>query len=276
MVKKKSNGTTLPGKELVGDQDKLFRFVQCFATTNDPIESVKEAGWRPKSDRTALKKAYSLLAQDNVLKMLEEAKAQLPPHIDIPPEGQRLNARDREFCERYVIAFNRAKAYQDTPGFNPKDEKTAYSLASKKLKQDGVPEYIEALLRERRKRLTLDGDFVINEFLCIADFDVGELFWALENDERITMAVLRKMPPSFTRCIKSVKQIHDKKTGETRFELTFWSKMDALKALGEHLGITRNLDSLISIIRKYDYDVTDNRITQKEDDIEDIDDNFDI
>jgi phage terminase small subunit len=82
------------------------------------------------------------------------------------------NPKQEQFCREYVIDFNASEAAKRAGYAARSAGQQAHAL----LKKHEIQSRLGELVQERRERARVDGDYVVQRLLQIADFDVRELF----------------------------------------------------------------------------------------------------
>jgi phage terminase small subunit len=157
------------------------------------------------------------------------------------------NLRHESFCREYLIDLNATAAYKRA-GYKATG-RGAVNNASRLLVNAGIQARIAELGAERAQRVASEtsapqvrADAVLREYLALAFRDLRDIFVTVNGGLRIRP--VDEWPESIGRAIESVKI---KQTLEKRPDGTFEpfeilefklsSKTDALKALGQHLGL---------------------------------------
>ena len=79
--------------------------------------------------------------------------------------AKELNARQKQFCERYIKDFNGTRSYLEV--YNTESESVAAINASKLLKDERIRKYIQELIREHVSQ-DLTPDRILYELMDIA------------------------------------------------------------------------------------------------------------
>lgn len=125
-------------------------------------------------------------------------------------------------------------------------ENSAGNQGWKTLQLPHVQEYMDKQKKKREKRIHIDQDRVIEEFshvafsdiadfLKIRDMEIKEISKTgnvkVKKKQIVELNSLEDMPESARRAIKSIKQ------SRGTISLELYNKIDALKSLGDHLGM---------------------------------------
>lgn len=162
---------------------------------------------------------------------------------------------EQVFIDEYLIDYNGTRAYREA--FPQSTYHTARTTSSSLLAKPYIAREIAAARKARQARTRVRADKVIRELARIAFSDIFDLFDA---DGRLRAA--RDIPIETRKALASVKVRKEKTTtrgsGETTItekecevEYKFWSKLDALGKLCNHLGLTTEiapLDALLSAL----------------------------
>ena len=144
-----------------------------------------------------------------------------------------------EFVEAYLLNFNATKAYSKV--FERLADHSATAAASEYLRTDNVQQYLQKRLKERRKELHADQNYVVRKLLDIVETDY------VDSIQYLTKEQIDKIPKEVRPLIQTIKVSknssyrtdsegrefsNDSKT----YEVTFMSKDKALELLGKHTG----------------------------------------
>lgn len=80
-------------------------------------------------------------------------------------ESSELTAKQKQFCEEYIIDLNGAQA-AIRAGYS---EKTAKQTASENLTKPNIQEYLRELQQKRQKRTAINQDYVLNKLQKVAE-----------------------------------------------------------------------------------------------------------
>ncbi len=146
----------------------------------------------------------------------------------------KLTAKQKRFCEEYVIDLNGAQA-AIRAGYS---ENSAKEIAAENLTKPNISNYIAMLQKEIEERNQIRADDVVKELAKIGFMSIDELF-----DEDNKIKAVNKLSDKAKASVSSVK-ITKKSYGseeeavfETTTEMKLWDKRAALVDLGKHLGI---------------------------------------
>lgn len=161
----------------------------------------------------------------------------------------KLTERQQRFCDEYLIDLNATQA-AIRAGYK---EKYAHTNATKLLQNTTVQEYIQTKKAERSKRTEITQDFVLRELYEIATVKATD--YARVVEKRATAEVEGVLVPLYDpdgnplmyRTVEPVlteelteqqkKALSVIKKGRDGFEIKPYSKIEALKLLGAHLGL---------------------------------------
>ena len=150
-------------------------------------------------------------------------------------KGGRVNglpAMQWMFCQEYIVDLD-ATAAAKRAGYS---EKTAAQIGWQILQKADVQQEIERLIEARAMRVGVHADRVVWELACIAFSDITELLTF--NKEGVKLNDSVKLTSKQTRAIMEVREnISAHGIGSISFKLH--SKMEALKTLALHLGMTK-------------------------------------
>lgn len=149
------------------------------------------------------------------------------------------NERHERFCNEYIIDLNGTQA-AIRAGYS---EKTAAAQSARLLRNVNIQNRISELQAERSKRTEITQDMVLKELAHIAFDDIGNY---LEfKTEQVPVKVLDMILTEYRTIVdlkdskgintKNIQEVSIGKDGQFKFKL--YNRMDALKALGEHLGL---------------------------------------
>lgn len=160
-----------------------------------------------------------------------------------------VNARQRQFCEEYLIDLNATQA-AIRAGYS---EKYAHTNATKLLQITTIKAKIDELMAERAKRTEITQDRVLKELAIIAFSNAADYAAVVEEDAYIEIeGVLikrlddngnvmkcRTVRPVLTADLteEQKRALSVIKKGRDGFELKPYDKVRALELLGKHLGM---------------------------------------
>lgn len=146
-----------------------------------------------------------------------------------------LTDRQEQFCKEYIIDLNATQA-AIRAGYAAK---SADANATRLMGNDGVKERIAELMGNRAKRTEVTADMIVQELALIAFMDIGDL---VDSDgDMLDMEELKEQ--GLSRLIAEVSTVENTKMGTKTRILKALPKMQALKMLGDHLGMFKyNVD----------------------------------
>lgn len=160
--------------------------------------------------------------------------------------GLALTEKQQRFVEEYLVDLNATQAAVRA-GYS---EKTARSIASENLAKPDIQEAVAALKAKRAERLQITQDSVLAELAVIGFANLGDY---LSVDARGVVGVdFSALGAGDLRAVAKLTQRHvpgierdDPGSYETKIELG--SKVQALKLLGDHLGLFKTAEkSMVS------------------------------
>lgn len=160
-----------------------------------------------------------------------------------------LNARQKLFCDEYLIDLNATQA-AIRAGYS---EKYANTNASKLLQNTTIAEYIAQKQAAREKRTEITQDMVLREIANIAFSNAADYVQVIEKDATAEIdgkmiAILdgegnrvkyKTVEPVLTAELSKEQQkaLSIIKRGRDGFEVRPYDKLKALELLGRHLGM---------------------------------------
>ncbi len=146
-----------------------------------------------------------------------------------------LTAKQELFCREYLVDLN-AEAAAKRAGYAAKNAAREGCML---LKKPHVVQLVERLKSRQYQRLELKADNVLQELARIGFLDPAHVF-----DLQGVMLPIHEMPEEIRRAISSieVETLYGGR-GEAReavgqlTKIKFWSKVDALQALGKHFNL---------------------------------------
>lgn len=150
----------------------------------------------------------------------------------------KLNSRQKRFCDEYLVDLNATQA-AIRAGYS---EKYANTNAGKLLQNTAIKEYVRCRIEDREKRTEITQDMVLRELALIAFSDATDyariIEKQVENEEGRTITY-RTVEPVLTEELTKEQRraLAVIKKGRDGFEVKTYSKTEALKLLGAHLGM---------------------------------------
>lgn len=150
---------------------------------------------------------------------------------------RRLTARQERFCTEYIVDLN-ATAAAIRAGYSAK---TAEQIGWQLLQKTSVQNRIAELQKSRAKRVQVTADDVLRELMRLGFSDIrGVATWAEDGTRLIDSETITEDAARTISEISSVATTMVTDHGAvttTRTKIKLHSKMQALRALGEHLGL---------------------------------------
>jgi len=140
-----------------------------------------------------------------------------------------LTAKQRRFCEEYVIDLNGAQAAVRT-GYS---SKTARITASKLLTNPNIQDYIQELREELSKRNEITADKVLAELVKIGFSDITNYLEVrgTRNNRTVEIYKTSDLTDDQKGAISEIRQTKD------GISLKLHNKTEALHKIGIHLGM---------------------------------------
>ena len=160
-----------------------------------------------------------------------------------------MNARQRQFCEEYLIDLNATQA-AIRAGYS---EKYAHTNATKLLQITTIKEKIDEQMAARAKRTEITQDRVLRELAIIAFSNAADYAAVIEReavmevdghqvkllDDDGNPIMYRTVEPVLTETLTDEQRraLAVIKKGRDGFEVKPYDKVRALELLGKHLGM---------------------------------------
>lgn len=147
------------------------------------------------------------------------------------------NAGHERFCQEYLLDLCGGRAWERA-GYNTTG-RSADANACRALTDANLQKRIAFLKEERKKRLGIDADRVLEELALIAYGDLNHY----QVDEDGNVQIADGAPAGASRVLSAVKRkIRVYRRGDTDVkevdvEIKTWNKNAALRDLGQHLGL---------------------------------------
>lgn len=158
--------------------------------------------------------------------------------------GPSVQQRWREFAGQYIIDFNPRKAYERCNCYSASGA-SARAAALKLLSNETVQQFISEVIEERKNRMELDQDKVVQEQMCLAFSDIRN-YVSWDNEEVIVFDSSH-LTEEQSRAIKKV-EIHEDPTlyGNRRtVKVELYPKQAAIESLFRHLGLYEKDNTLV-------------------------------
>lgn len=147
--------------------------------------------------------------------------------------GSRLTEKQKRFCAEYLIDLNGTQA-AIRAGYSAR---TANEQAARLLANVSVQGHLLGLQKKRSQRTQVTADRVIKELARIAFSDLTEV--AAFTNSGMVLADSKQLPKRVTAAIESVSftETMSEAGPTTKKSVKMHSKLNALRALAEHLGM---------------------------------------
>ena len=158
------------------------------------------------------------------------------------PKGTHgLTQKQARFCEEYVIDGNATGAYSRA-GYATKGAGAEVN-ASKLLRNPKVQAYIAELRAQQQYRTQVTGDLVIAELARVAFANITDVLDF--NAREVRLKDSTTLAKEVTSAVASASEGHD------GVKISMHSKTQALKILGQHLGLFSDFNTAIATLEKY-------------------------
>lgn len=166
-----------------------------------------------------------------------------------PPDFPPLADDEERFVQEWQVDRHPTRAYQRAnPGLSTRN---AAARARTLLQRPHVLAEMRAVRHAQRLRCQVSADALLEEVARVAFADVLELF----DPNTGLLRLPRQIPLETRKAISRIKVSRERRTitttgsvrtvvADTVVEYTFWNKMDAAKALFEHLGLRTSITPL--------------------------------
>lgn len=139
-----------------------------------------------------------------------------------------FTAKQARFVKEYISSLNGTQA-AIAAGYS---QRTARAIASENLGKPSIQAEIANQQRLRQTRLNAERDYVIQELVKIADFEISKLF-----HESGTVLPMSQWPPEAASVVASFKYGPiPGHTNRMRASLKFQDRLKVLKLIGEMTG----------------------------------------
>ncbi|MBQ9526710.1 MAG: terminase small subunit [Fretibacterium sp.] len=160
-------------------------------------------------------------------------------------KGEKLTAKEEEFCRQYVVLRNGARAAA-AAGYNEKRARqTAHELRTKR--------YIQERLAELEKEWMTDSEIsreqIIAELKAVAFSNIQDDFLPTDADPQQYLPygeeVIRALPARPRHVTAAIKSVNI--DGKGNVNITRYDKVAALSKLAEILGLTNPMDMNVNV-----------------------------
>lgn len=183
----------------------------------------------------------------------EETQPGQPGSVDLIPtevmpilNDHRLSPRQQLFVMGMIRHGDRKKAAMEAGA----KEQKALRVASHWLRDSKVRDAINAGMARKQEKVEIDAKRIVEELARVAFFNPKHIL----GDEG-ELRNLRDMPDEVAASIKKFRVSHkvgvglDGKPTKIRVtEIEFWSKLDALKQLAQHLGLLKDTVKVTNVL----------------------------
>lgn len=140
----------------------------------------------------------------------------------------KLTAKQRRFCEEYLIDLNATQA-AIRAGYSPK---TARFIATENLTKPNIQSRIEKMMDERSRRTGITQDMVVHELGKIG-FSIITDYLKIENNH-VEFFDTDSIPQDKLSAIAEIKETNN------GISFKLHDKLKALELLGRHLGMFKD------------------------------------
>lgn len=151
----------------------------------------------------------------------------------------KLNEKQQQFVERYLVCLNATQAYKEVYGVS---DKVAGTNGPRLLENAGIKAAIEKEQKQISKRNHIDQDWVVQRLIAVADGHIGRV--ATFKGTTFTLKDSAELTEEDLRCLSSIKR-KERSTAqgnEFEFQLTLRDNVKALELLGKHIGMWGDKD----------------------------------
>ena len=171
----------------------------------------------------------------------------------------KLTANQKIFADEYLIDRNATRAYKMAYP-KVKSDDVAAAAAARLLRNVKLEVYIQERLEEAQERTEVTLDRVIKEYARIAFFDPRKMF---DEDGRPVETINLDDDTAAAIAGLEVYEEYEGRGEDREFvgytkKYKLANKLEALKALGEHLGLTSNkrISGELTVTNKSDADMS--------------------
>ena len=148
----------------------------------------------------------------------------------------KMTAKQRRFCEEYLTDLNGTQA-AIRAGYS---SKSSYSQANRLLKNAEIKKYIDHLMVDRSKQLSLSARQVVDDHIAIRNMKVSDIL-----DDSLHIKPVSEWPDIWQMYVSGVDIKEAFESGKSAGEVTMtvlkklkWpDKLKNLELLGKHFGI---------------------------------------
>ena len=142
----------------------------------------------------------------------------------------KLTAKQRKFCEEYLIDLNGKRA-AIAAGYS---KKTANKIASENLTKPDIQEYIQKLQQKAKDRNNISVDEILKPLIFMMRFDIRQLY-----DKEGNLKKVNDLDDETAQVISSIKSVtrqSDDDVIDFIDEYKTYDKTKAIDMLMKHLG----------------------------------------
>jgi phage terminase small subunit len=155
--------------------------------------------------------------------------------------GIDLSAKQKRFCEEYLIDMNGAQA-AIRAGYA---QKNADVQAAQILSLTKVRQYLQKLKNEQSKRTGITADLVLKELAAIGFSKITDIIDIDDEDIPLKRNISNKAKSAIQAISSS------RKMGERTISVKMHNKIGALEKLGTHFGLFNDLNGALATLTQY-------------------------
>jgi phage terminase small subunit len=155
--------------------------------------------------------------------------------------GIDLSAKQKRFCEEYLIDMNGAQA-AIRAGYA---QKNADVQAAQILSLTKVRQYLQKLKNEQSKRTGITADLVLKELAAVGFSKITDVLNIDDEDVPLKRNISNKAKSAIQAISSS------RKMGERTISVKMHNKIGALEKLGTHFGLFNDLNGALATLTQY-------------------------
>jgi phage terminase small subunit len=155
--------------------------------------------------------------------------------------GIDLSAKQKRFCEEYLIDMNGAQA-AIRAGYA---QKNADVQAAQILSLTKVRQYLQKLKNEQSKRTGITADLVLKELAAVGFSKITDVLNIDDEDIPLKRNISNKAKSAIQAISSS------RKMGERTISVKMHNKIGALEKLGTHFGLFNDLNGALATLTQY-------------------------